>query len=216
MHISQRQQLIERYRIAFKRLIADSLERVIGKPLQSVTHYVLQQDYNGFDADKPNTSGGCQGIHVSFAGGEVELDWDWEDEFNPAPDDLTSEPTAYHIVAHPTSMRRAAVCIPTDDENNCGLAAIDATKAQPWKDIGEQLLKGVDVLGLPLPDGRYTPQAVRLSFSSAQIIICIGISASMSIGDGGEVLILTEHEWAQKLSEHPYGWLVNFWSSTMR
>jgi hypothetical protein len=204
--------LNEEYERVLSQCVVEPLERVLGTTLQRVVYYVMQCDYDDFDVDAPNASGGCQGVHLIFSDGEVEFDWDWEQIFLPLPEDVVSPGIGFHLVVRPLSERAASVRIPIDYDDVSGTRAMEATHAVPWKAIHREALQYVTVGGALLADGRISPQAVRLSFPSAQVVVTLGMSDPPGIGDGNEILILTEPEWPLKLSDWKVP-IVNIWSS---
>jgi len=195
----------------FAKWLAEPLQSVIGQSLKSVVYYALAYEYPYFDVDDPNDSGGCQGIHLVFEAGELELDWDWQQIFRAAADDFVSPPIVYHLVARSTSQRRPTVSVPTEDDCS-GLAVLDAMEAKIWKRVVGEPLVGGKVWGVALPGERYSPQAVELQFPSGQAVIAVGMTADMSMGDGDEMLVFSEAEWKQRLSE-PAASLIEIWSA---
>ena len=207
----------EEYNRLFTNMIAAPLEKVIGRSLISVVYYVLNGDFPDFDTSAVNKSGGCQGIHLTFDGGQVELDWDWQRVFRPSHEDFLSPPIAFHLVARPLSERQGTVSPFTVDDGN-GLVAIDATPVMPWgQAFGEPLLS-VTVWGVVLPENRYSPQAVGFAFPSGQAVVAIGMTDPFSIGDGDEVLVFSGTEWTQRRGTTqadtiPHDLLIPFWRS---
>jgi hypothetical protein len=76
-------------------------------------------------------------------------------------------------------------------------------------------LLSVTVWGVLLPEERYSPQAVELRFPSAHIVVAVGMTADLSVGDGDEMLVFTQQEWAQRLSGQTSDALVAFWSAKL-
>jgi hypothetical protein len=206
------------YERQFQQWIVEPLQNVIGQPLLSVLYYVLHVDYAGFDVDAPNASGGCQGVRLIFADGELELDWDWQSIFRAASDDFVSPPIVYHLVARSASERQATVRITTEDDWSA-VRVVHATEGLPWKDVSGEALLDATVWGILLPEERYSPQAVTLRFPSAQVVVALGMTADLSIGDGDEILVFTETEWTQQITTQMPGLmprqdvLVAFWST---
>lgn len=201
----------EEYERQMAARIVEPLTRVIDQSLQHVIYYVLQGDYPDFNVDAPNTSGGCQGVHLTFSEGEVEFDWDWQSALIPRRDDFDSPGIAYHLVARSTSERQGTVQVPTEEDYAC-LLALDATNAASWRALQGEPLQAVTVGGAPLADGRYSPQAVQLSFPSAQVVVAIGMSDPLNIGDGDEVLVFADTAWPLRLTDWHLP-LVDIWSS---
>jgi hypothetical protein len=202
----------EEYARLFTNMVTGPLEKVVGKSLISVVYYVLNTDLSGFDANTANTSGGCQGIHLTFEGGEVELDWGWQHAFRPSNEDNLSPPIAYHLVARVESERRRAVRAHTADDI-VGLTAVDATTSIPWDQANREPLLSVTVWGVALPASRYSPQAVVFEFPCGQIVVSIGMTTPLSIGDGDEVMVFSGHEWAQSFDSIPQDFLIPTWWS---
>lgn len=191
----------------FASMITEPLSNVVGRSIQSVIYYPLYHDMSSFDVGDPNGSGGCQGIRLIFDYGEVELDWNWDAAFR------SSSAIAFHLGASSSSYRQA--CVRQNDEENeawCGLAAIDATAAIPWKSVHGEMLRGVTVWGFLLPNALYSPQAVTFLFDSSTIAITIGYTSDMEfIGDGDEVLVFTEREWTRRVAQQTRCEFVPFW-----
>jgi hypothetical protein len=212
---TERSGLDAEYVRLFTNMVAEPLNKVIGKPFLAAVYYVLHPDFLNFDAEAPNLSGGCQSVHLTFEDGELELDWDWLRVFrlsaeDKSPEEQLSPRIAYHLVARSTSERQATVREFTEEDVS-GLGAINATTSLPWKAVQGELLQGVTLWGSPLAVNRNSPQAVCLQFPSGEIVVAIGMSTPLSIGDGDEVLVFTGAEWTQRLAEQPNQWLTPFW-----
>ena len=187
---------------AFQEFVSKPLEGLVGTALRSVEYYALDCDLPDFDA-RALTASGCQGIHLVFDGGEVEVDW------GNSVQELR-DPTgffAYYLTVRTLKERRRP-------EQFHGLTPVDATGASPWVTvIGEPLLS-VTVLGSVVEVGRAIPQAVEFTFPSGSIFAIIGWSGQWSedtgtrsigecaIGDGDEILVFSAEQWARLQPEY--------------
>jgi hypothetical protein len=184
------------YERLFKSTVQDPLERVIGRSLTSVAYFVLACDVPGYDLSAPNESGGCQGVWLGFADGEMELDWDFREAA------FRDDSTHFYLVARSASERSAAVREAGDTDEG-GLVRADVPQVGPWSRMIGETLETVAVWGWKLADGEATPQAVSLTFASEEITVAIGYSertaTGWGIGDGDEVLVFDEAEWSQRL-----------------
>lgn len=182
------------YQRLFKATIQDPWERVIGTRLLSVTYFVLSCDLPGFDVSAPNETSGCQGVLLEFAGGEIELDWDFQEAA------FRDEATAFYLVARSASDRSAFVRGPADTDE-VGLVRADATHVRPWRSVVGEVLQSVSVWGKKLSSGVSSPQAVSLAFPSGEVAVAIGYGAITAgdwwIGDGDEVLVMDEVQWSE-------------------
>lgn len=184
------------YDEAFAELIACPLRQIVGKRLMAVNYYALGSDVLscGFDAETPNHHG-CQGIHLVFDGAEAEFDWGWESALGGS----------YHIMVSDHSVRVDAVQSLADDDAG-GLICIDASDTEIWRSVVRRALDNFDVLGCRSDTFRMSPQAVRLRFGDASIVLAIGISGNAPsyaphLGSGDEVLVFRDVEWRQLPSE---------------
>ena len=186
------------YECILRNVITGPLQNVVGRTLRAVNYFYILWDE--FSPETPNEHGGCQGIHLVFDGGEVEFDWASEEALRDRFGN-----TVYHLTVSDHSVRRDA--LQGWAEEDCArLRIIAATDTRLWRSQIGELLERVEVLGDRLDEARSSPQAVRLHFPSAAVIIAIGMTSSEvrsegtnpvgSVGDGDEVLVFSEHEWA--------------------
>ena len=151
----------------FHNLIVAPLQQVAGLALRAVYYYII---WGEFDPETPNEYGGCQGVYLVFDGGEIEFDWAFEDAFRGGDSNI-----AYHLAASDHSVRRGGVREWTEDDI-VGLNLVPATHTQLWKRlIGEPVVR-LDVLGQRIDEARCSPQAIRLHFPSASVVIAIGMN----------------------------------------
>jgi len=186
------------YERILKNVITEPLQNVAGRTLRAVNYFYILWDE--FSPETPNQHGGCQGIHLVFDGGEVEFDWASEKALRDPFGNI-----AYHLAVLDHSGRRQALQGWTE-EDCARLRIIAATETRLWRSHVGELLERIEVLGDRLDEARFSPQAVRLHFPSAAVIIAIGMTSSEviaegrnpvdSVGDGDEVLVFSEQEWA--------------------
>ena len=179
------------YEDLFSALIITPLRNVVGRPLRAVNYYILGGE---FDPETPNECGGCQGVHLVFDGGEVEFDWYWEELFRGGTGGIH-----YHLGVSDHPIRREGVQAWTDDDVG-GLNLVPAIDTRLWESLVDKPLERVEVLGERLDDTRCSPQAARLYFPSASIVIAIGMTEvgdqPIWVGDGDEVLVFSGKTWA--------------------
>ena len=183
---------------AFEEHVTSPLERLVGTALRFVEYYALDCDMPGFDASVLVESGGCQGVHLVFDGGEVEVDWGFSVR-------ELRDPTGF--LAYYLTIRTLSE--PRGPENLQGLNVVDATGASPWDAVVGEPLLSATVLGSVVEGGRAIPQAVEFTFSSGSIFVVIGWPGQWSgdtrsigpcdIGDGDEVLVFSAEQWAHLL-----------------
>ena len=189
-HLTKRNPIQTEYDSLFYKLIVAPLQGVAGIALRAVNYYII---WGEFDPETPNEYGGCQGINLLFDGSEIELDWGFEHALRGGDSGI-----AYHLAATDHSVRRGGIREWTEDETG-GLNLIHATHTQFWKGlIGEPVVR-LEVLGARIDEVCYSPQAIRLHFPSASVVIAIGMTHQedqlVSVGDGDEVLVFREQEW---------------------
>lgn len=179
------------YENLFNDVIIAPLQRVVGRPLRAVNYYII---WGEFDPETPNECGGCQGVHFVFDGGEVEFDWYWEKPFQGGTGGIN-----YHLIVSDHSVRRDGVRVWTEDDIT-GFNQISATSTRLWEPLVGEPLERVEVLGERLDATRCSPQAARLYFPSASVVIAIGMTQEGNqpignVGDGDEVLVCSEQTW---------------------
>ncbi len=198
------------YNAEMEKAIKLPLRHAIGTPLLSVTYFVLSSDYPQFNTDDPNSSGGCQGIHLVFCGAELEVDWaSW---YEALRDRYPGGNIASHLLISDHSERIQGTK-PFSEEGGTQVP-IDATQSIYWRNVVNRPLTQVNVWGEKLENSNYSPQAVSLVFGSAAVVIAVGMTGSeIYLGDGDEMLVFSETEWnsLQKLDVRGEEWLVPFW-----
>lgn len=170
------------------------LQRVLGTPLVAVTYDVLACDRADFDIERPNESGGCRAVRLTFGGGTLIIEWDWREVA------FRDEATAFYL-----AIRAQGAVQPASDEtveaDASGLVPVGATPSGLWCNLTGQVLEQVAVWGWTLANGNQSPHAVRFSFPTGAAVVAIGYAsafvAGAGLGDGDEVLVLNETQWGQ-------------------
>jgi hypothetical protein len=169
---------------AFEEFVTGPMIKSVGTALRSVEYYALDCDLPDFDASDLTASGGCQGVHLTFDGGEFEVDW------GIVPD--LRDPNgyfAYHLMVRPLLKGQVSEILH-------GRTPVNATEALPWKSVIGETLLTVSVQGIVLEEHRPFPQAVEFTFPSGRIYVIVGWTGTiLSLGDGDEVLVFSAEEW---------------------
>lgn len=180
--------------IAFQNHTAP-ITSVIGDTLVDVVYWTLQADHEGFQVDQPSATG-LAAIRLRFGSGGLEITWGWENSLLP-------NGAAYHINVTQAQRPELAGLWNTDT-----LSRVSATNAVPWHGVIGETLSSVAILG----PGE-SPQAIRFAFASSAIVVAIGYSGDvLCLGDGDELLVFTEEEWAALTAEGPQPW-HRLWSA---
>ncbi|MES2461455.1 MAG: hypothetical protein V4671_12805 [Armatimonadota bacterium] len=192
---------------AFEEFVTGPLVRLVGTPLHSVEYYALDC-VPDFDANHLTESGGCQGVHLTFDGGEVEVDWANVPDLRDPEGDI-----AYHLMVRHLLEGQASEILH-------GRTPVDATEVLPWKTVIGEALRSVTVHGFLQrfirKEDRSIPQAVEFTFSSARIFVIFGMTGTtLSLGSGNEILVFSAEEWAGLQPDDFFagGWPVPLWQS---
>lgn len=165
--------------VSFRTLIIAPLEAASGLRLFSVNYWLLDFEEQFFHLDTPNESG-IFAISLLFEGIAIDI--------SPAWDRIHRDESNHHYIQAPR--------VPID--NRSGelafaerLLKIPADRTMIWRDAINDQLIGAEVSG-----DNHTPQAIRLLFPSATVIISLGYSGDeLYIGDGDELLVFSDEQW---------------------
>ena len=180
----------------FENKVTGPLESVLGQSLLSVSYWVLGYDAGLFSVEQPNASGILvAGLH--FEKSTLEVSWGWEKL-------LRGSDLSYHIQVLPAGQAHGAQA--ATDGNFCEIKGVDATL---WKNAVGKRLTGVEVIGF-----QGSPQAVRFSFSGAEVVIAIGYAGDdLLVGDGDDLLLFSKQEWQHQRSSYGEEW-EHLWANS--
>ena len=148
---------------AFRNLITEPLESVLGRPLLSVSYWLLDYDQAEFSVEQPNEIG-ILFVSLQFGGGTLELSWGFDKS-------LRGNDLAYHIQVVPAGQAGSLARMDTGS-----LFEIAEVRASPWQEVIGKRLTGVEAVGL-----QGSPQAVRfslflISFTTPIFMLALSLS----------------------------------------
>ena len=171
------------------KLVIEPLESVLGQTLFSVSYWLLNYGWGSIPVEQPNELG-LLFVSLHFESTALEVSWGFEKS-------LRGDDLAYHIQVLPADLTYRITA--EDAGNYCEAANVDAL---PWQEAIGKKLTGVEVIGL-----QGSPQALRLSFASTDIVIAIGYSGSdLLVGDGDDILVFSGREWQSRKSSYGLEW----------
>ena len=176
---------------AFQRLISGPLQTVLGQSLLAVNYWLLDYDKADFSLEQPNETGVLT-VCLHFERAAIEISPGWDNQ-------LRSEGIYHHV-----QVVQAAKAGSLEAAHRENLSETADVHAASWQEALGKRLTGVEIAGF-----QGTPQAVRLSFSVAEVVVATGYAGSdLLIGDGDELLIFSGQEWhnQNQNSVHKQAW----------
>jgi hypothetical protein len=159
--------------------VVQPLQAVLGGELLGVDYWILVHDLDEFRPEKPNASG-IVAVSLSFSNATLRFSWGWQRG-------LRNVDTYHHIEL----LRHSPDCEDSELTGSEHLVRVTASNAPPWRDVLLQRLVAAETYGYGT-----SPQAVRLVFQPAAVVISTGYSGdAVCIGDGDELLVFDDENW---------------------
>jgi len=173
----------------FQSRLVEPFMPLLGEPLRDVEYWVLEADADHFHTEQPNAFG-VQVLRLRFGAVSLAVTWGGEKS-------LRSEGIYYHIQALEAATED--VLGPAWTEN---LRCLPALSAAPWREVANEPLSGVEVIGFS-----DSPQAVRLLFPQTSLVVAVGYSGDdLLVGDGDDVFVFSAQEWQEQIRRGDHAW----------
>lgn len=172
------------------------LQMALGRPLLAVSYWLLSSDRELFSVGQLNALG-VLFVSLHFDKFTLEISPGWEKS-------LRGSNLAYHIQAIPAGEPGSIKTL-----NATSLYEVKDAGTFLWQDALGTRLTCIEVIGL-----QDSPQAIRLVFPSAEVVIAIGYAGDeLLVGDGDDLLIFSKREWQHQKSSYGGEW-KSLWTTS--